>query len=268
MHPFLTSLDDADKVRFALSYPFAQSTGSFVYAEGRAWPLTDFDIWDWPGAKVLGDRDEMALMDVLGPVHYTDLAERRSPVLAVGSNASPEQLARKYAGTRDVIPTVRVSVADHAIVYAAHIAGYGSVPATLHYMPGARVNAFVNFLTDDQRDRMDATETLGRHYAFTVLHGADIRLEDGTSLSDVAAYVAIQGVIAKGARPLALAEVPQDTPDLEQVTQAQMAEYLRAALAPEMSLDEFVLAQIRDPALRQGREEVMATLTVPTRIKT
>ncbi len=267
MHPFLVSLSDADKVRFALSYPFAQSPGSFVYAEGRAYPLTRFDIWDWPGAQVLGDRDETALMDLLGPVHYADLAQPRSPVLAVGSNASPEQLARKYAGTRDVIPTVRVSVANHAIVYAGHITGYGSIPATLHHAPGARADVFVNFLTDDQRARMDDTETLGRHYAFTALHNADIRLEDGTLLSDVAAYVAIQGVVAADGRALALAEVTQDTLDMDKVTQIQVAEYLRAALAPDMTVHDFVLAQIRDASLRHDREIAMTPLTVPTRIK-
>ncbi len=268
MHPYLVHLSDSDKVRFALSYPFAQAPGSFVFADGRAYSLTAFDVEDWPGARILGDRDEMDLMEVLGPIHYSDLAAPRFPVLAVGSNASPEQLARKYAGTRDVIPTVRVEVHDHAIAYAGQIAGYGSFPATLHHVPGAKTCAYVNFLTDQQRDLMDATETLGKHYAYTTLEGVDIRLADGTGLEHVSGYVAIQGVLAKDGETLALSTIEQTGPGLAMRTQRQIADYIRGVLAPDLTLEQFVLGQIQDTDLRHAREAAMETLVVPTRIAT
>ncbi len=267
VHPFLASLSDADKIRFALSYPFAQASGSFVYADGQVHSLTAFDVEDWPAARVLGDRDDMDLMDVLGPSHYADLTLPRAPVLAVGSNASPEQLARKYAGTRDVIPTVRVRVADHAIVYAAHVTGYGSIPATLHHCPGATAFAYVNYLTDAQRARMDATETLGKHYAFTVLHTADIRLENDDRVEDVAAYIAIQGVIARNGMAVPLKEIDQRTPKMDPLDQIRVESYLRDHLEPNMPLEDYILAQVRDRAVRVAREEAMQDLSIPTRIK-
>lgn len=266
MHRFLAPLSDSDKVRFALSYPFAQAPDSYIFADGRSYSLTAFDVEDWPAARILGDRDEMDLMEVLGPAHFADLTAERFPVLAVGSNGSPEQLARKYEGTHEVIPTVRVTVVDHAVCYAAHITGYGSFPATLHCEPGSTASLFVNFLTAAQRDQMHKTETLGRHYAYSTLEGVDIRLEDGTRLDHVSAYVAIQGVIARDDTALALAEIPQEVPSLVRATQTETADYVRGRLAPNLSREAFVLGQIYEESIRHAREEGMQAFTVPTRI--
>jgi hypothetical protein len=59
-------------------------------------------------------------------------------VLAIGSNAAPSQLDRKYGGgvadwpRMDVAaPCVRVGLAEHDVVYAPLLSSYGSIPATL-----------------------------------------------------------------------------------------------------------------------------------------
>ena len=61
-----------------------------------------------------------------------------TPVLAIGSNAAPSQLARKYGGGEpswpqmDVaVPCVRLGLEDHDVVYCPLLSSYGSIPATL-----------------------------------------------------------------------------------------------------------------------------------------
>ena len=61
-----------------------------------------------------------------------------TPVLAIGSNAAPSQLARKYGGgepagpAMDVaVPCVRLGLYGHDVVYCPLLSSYGSIPATL-----------------------------------------------------------------------------------------------------------------------------------------
>ncbi len=266
LHRFLAHLPPDEQVAFACAYPFPQSTRSFLYANGRATPLLTGDTADFPGALVQGETGPVPVEAVLTGAQQASLFEARFPALGVGSNASPEQLARKYAGTDDVIPTIRAQVADHSVVYAAHLTGYGSVPATLHHTPGARVQVFVNYLTAHQRDVMDRTETLGHHYAHTELRGLDIVLETGERPELVSAYIAIQGVLARNGEAIALADIPHPTPLLPALDQWAMQEHLRRQLAPERDLASYVLDQVRARAVREAREAQFQPYTIPTRI--
>ncbi|GIL90277.1 hypothetical protein Vretimale_16334 [Volvox reticuliferus] len=83
------------------------------------------------------------------------------PVLAIGSNAGPEQLRRKYP-LQDfpdcVIPVVQVALEDFDVVYAPYIATYGSCTATLEHSPGTVTYIFITYLTGPLMERMHATE--------------------------------------------------------------------------------------------------------------
>ncbi len=55
--------------------------------------------------------------------------EARTPVLAIGSNAGPEQLLRKYPlelFPQTLIPCVRCVLLDFDVVYSPCITSYGS----------------------------------------------------------------------------------------------------------------------------------------------
>lgn len=60
------------------------------------------------------------------------LLQNFTAVLAIGSNGSPEQLARKFQQSRFpgrvLIPVVRAVLEDFDVVYAPLIAAYGSCP--------------------------------------------------------------------------------------------------------------------------------------------
>lgn len=79
----------------------------------------------------------------------------RNPVLAIGSNASPEQLVRR--GLDDVYAT-SFALKDHVVVYAARVSRQGYVPATLAKSPGTTVFLKMLWLTPAQEWFLDKYE--------------------------------------------------------------------------------------------------------------
>ena len=80
----------------AISYPYRIPKQSFVLRDGKDYPLSTAD-----------------------PL---SILERRTAVLAVGSNQSPEQLARKFTENLwEEIPVIRSRISDFDSVYSAHI---------------------------------------------------------------------------------------------------------------------------------------------------
>ena len=113
---------NSESFRRAISYPYYVPARSYVIA----------------GAC----HEELA---ICAPI--PDLSGRR-PVLAVGSNQSPEQLIRKFGDANlGTIPVIRATLTDFDIVYSPHVSAYGSIPTTLRHSPGTRVTLFVNWLT-------------------------------------------------------------------------------------------------------------------------
>ncbi len=119
----------------ALGYPYPAHSDDFLFEDGQARPLTV----DHP-------------LDGL------------TPVIAVGSNRAPVQLARKFSGMRASVPVTRLRARDVDVVHTAHIAGYGSIPATLAESPGTTVELWITWLTEAALARMDETEAVGVNY--------------------------------------------------------------------------------------------------------
>ncbi|MYF09046.1 MAG: hypothetical protein F4233_14360, partial [Rhodospirillaceae bacterium] len=150
-----------DPVERAIHYPYAIPDCSFV-----------FDKTGWRPAEIGGA-----------------LTAGRHPVLACGSNRSPDQLARKYFDfDAATIPVQRAWLWDFDVVYAAHITGYGAISACPMPAPGVRVEVSVTWLSDDLTARMHATEGRGHSYDYAVLSRLDLALDGGGALDEVFAY--------------------------------------------------------------------------------
>src|SRR5690606_1912972 len=136
--------------------------GSFLFdaASGEAGPLADDALVTW--------------------------AEGRTLVLAVGSNASPVHLARKFAGSDDdpSNPAFEVTFADHDAHQAARVASHGSIPATLGESPSTRVTVKLLALSPGQLERMNDTELLGKAYELAPVDPALVEL-GGVPLQDL-----------------------------------------------------------------------------------
>jgi hypothetical protein len=179
------------------------------------------------------------------------LTAGRTPVIGYGSNQSPEQLRRKYGENRSPIPVQRAWLDDHDVVYSAHFASYGSLPAALRHTPGTRVAVAVTWLDDDQLAVMHPTEQQNYHYAR--LDGIALHTAEGTRLDSAHAYLGFRGHVARDGVPIALAEVQAENRRLPALGQLAALAHLRDHMAPGTALAEFVRAHIDDAALRGSR---------------
>ena len=218
----MTVTDRTAALDRAFGYPYAAPAHDFVFRAGTVVPLVD----DSP-------------------------LKGRTPVLAIGSNRAPEQLARKFGtGPDAVIPVTWTTVADHDVVYSAHIAGYGSLPATVHRSPGTKVQAAVTWLTGHQVARMHETERVGVAYDFFPL-GVDIVLErTGRRIEEpVGCYVSLGGALALDGAPIALAEVPAEGRRFQALGQREKLGVVHARFGAGGSLEQWVIDHLGDLAL-------------------
>jgi hypothetical protein len=209
-------------VERALAYPYAVPGGPFVQ---------------------VGERT------LEGPPGDLDLADRR-PLLAYGSNAAPEALARKLATEPPVpLPLVRADLSDFDVVYSAHISPYGAVPATLQRSAGTTVAVFVAFPTDEQLSLLSATEP---NYRLARLRQLACRLESGESLTELDAFLSRHGCLLAGGSEIAVAGIEARSRALAAMSQRQVQDRVRDALAPGLSLERFI-AGSADPELTARR---------------
>jgi hypothetical protein len=200
----------------ALAYPFPRPRASVLIDRGRVRELRELDE-----ALVAG----------------------RTPVLAYGSNASPESLAWKFPDQRGaVVPLVRATLREYDVVYSSHIAVYGSVPATIQQSGGTAVETFVAFLADDQLALAESWEINATYESLDV----DLELEVGRAPGRVGAFVSRHGCLTAGDAEIAVAEVPARGRRFAGMTQPEVIEHARSIAAPELSLEDFVVGNVRD----------------------
>ncbi|MFD9430968.1 hypothetical protein [Streptomyces sp. NPDC060002] len=146
----------------------------------------------WPAASGLLRGDELLPLDRL--TH-----PGRTPVVAVGSNASPAQLRDKMAefAVTSPVPMVKARVTGIDIGVSAHVSRLGYVSASPVDAPAVTRELFVIWLDPEQLALIDATEP---NYDRVLLPAPGIRveLENGEVLLDAFAYVNHHGVLHNG----------------------------------------------------------------------
>ncbi|MFC7304770.1 hypothetical protein ACFQVC_11130 [Streptomyces monticola] len=123
--------------------------------------------------------------------------ESRTPVLAVGSNASPAQIAYKLAedALPDTVPMIPVTVRGIGVGCSAHIGRAGYVAAAPYPDPEDTRTLVVTWLDETQLAAVDATElpNYRRHW----LDGAAFGLvpPQGQALPGAYVYTGARGVL-------------------------------------------------------------------------
>lgn len=241
--PWVLPESDDALLRLAKGYPYAAPAGSYLYRDGAS----------------------RALSGALDP----DLTAGRVPVIAHGSNRAPEQLHRKFGhleGAASEIPVTRAWLADHDVVYSAHMTRYGSISATLHEAPGTRVQVYVTWLTEAQLPRMHETEIGAGNYGYGRMSGLDLAVEGGPRLTAAFAYLSVHGCLADpeaAQAPLALAAVPAESRVHRAVDQEAALAVLHQAHHAEIDLDAMILANIKKAELRRRLVEALQHSAVP-----
>jgi len=182
--------------------------------------------------------------------------DNRKPVLALGSNASPLQLRRKFAGFAGHIPVSRAVLFDHVVVYSAHFTRYGALPATLHRHEGAIAFVAITWLDEQQLARMHETESVGVNYDYVEIEA--VRLEHEGALGataipedlGVGAYVSRWGPMVHQNKPVRLAETATSNCPLPALTQPAALRFAQRRVAPELDFDTFLRRLVDEPGFR------------------
>ncbi len=186
------------------SYPGALPESSYLLLGDDVLPLElakgrRVGRWRIRGATSLWDSSGpgLPLDDGLLRVNAAPV-DQRTPVLAVGSNASPPQLVKKLGEFCDLaIPVVRACALGLRLCFSAHINPAGYIPASARSAAdNRRLPVWVTFLDDDQLKIMDSTEP---NYERVVLAnreaGPVVELESGEELAACSVYRTRWGVL-------------------------------------------------------------------------
>lgn len=216
-----------------------------ILHRARAYP------YDYPRRSFIFQDGKTAVFDMT-------LTEGRTPVLAFGSNQSPAQLTRKFGTSGQVIPVERVRLHDFDVVYSAHIAAYGAVPAMLQYSPGTQVDVAITWLDDAQLQIMHDTELHAANYAFAALDDVTLHHRDETRRQTLYAYVGERGHLVQDRGAIALLAVHADGRKWPARSTGEVLELVRTRLAPDMAPDPFILKLVED---REFRHRVTTALS-------
>lgn len=209
-------------LRRALDYPYATPDRSYVYLDGEAKELP-------PDGPDLGAR---------------------TPLLSYGANSAPEALARKLAPLPGVeLPVLRAELEGFDVVYSAHVSPYGAVPATLKESPGTTAPVFVLYPTPQQRALLTASEP---NYDLVELPVC-LAMEDKPATRRVGVYRSKHGCLSIDGSEVALAAIRSAGRTLPELDEPAVLERVRAGLAPELSLEEFVRACVERGGIKPLR---------------
>ncbi len=191
-------MNGEDWLARALGYPYPAHHDDFLFGDGGVRPLAA----DHP-------------LDGL------------TPVVAVGSNRAPEQLARKFAGMDVAVPVIRMRARDVDVVHAAHVARYGAVPATLAASPGTSVELWITWLDEPALAHMDRTEAVGVNYDRVTV---SLNWENPGPRAPRRAllYSARRGLLTLDGAPVALADIPAADRRFPALRQEQVLRRLHA----------------------------------------
>jgi hypothetical protein len=216
--------------RIAADYPFVTTRDSFVYADGRILPLLGA-IWSREG---------------------------RTPVIAYGSNRSPEALRRKFEQTPGTtIPTIRARLSGFDVVYAAMVSSLGPVPATLCPSPGSICEVAVQFLTGAQLERMHNSERLGVSYGWASAPAAALEVEE-IGPCQAGYYYCLHGILRHEGGAVALAEINCENREFLAMRQPEMIAVLQRRL--QAGNDQpltFLAEHIQSDDVRKQRIEIL-----------
>jgi hypothetical protein len=130
----------------AFDYPYAPPATPIVFDQGR--------VGRFLPRKVLPEGRMVAVEGV-------DLCVA---ILAVGSNAAVPVLRRKFGSKPVRLLQGPVRLNGHAKVHSAHIARYGSMPATLMEQTGQHAMTHLQLVPVDHLAQLDASEAVGANY--------------------------------------------------------------------------------------------------------
>jgi hypothetical protein len=183
-----------------------------------------------------------------------------TPVLAVGSNASPAQLRRKLnsAGLPTLVPITAVRVRGLAVGVSAHVSRPGYLPATPIPSAGAVSDLWVLWLDEAALAAVDATEP---NYERVLLPDrCPVRLTTGQPVPECWVYLSRHGYLLNEAGE------PRRLTDQPTLISALLAEIPALPPLAGTTPREWI-ERTRDVAVRDAIREVFGSVGLVRRVK-
>jgi|SRR5690348_2104677 len=210
----------------ALGYPWERPAGSYEWRDGMVRPFAELD----EGEEVIE--------------RYASGGGPRLPLLAIGSNAAPAVLERKFGhfppGEERAVLALSGHLHEFDVGAAAQPTVYGSMPATLFESTGTAVAATVLWVTPAQFTQLtwsELTYHLGRLDTRFEIADAEIGFDD------VLVFVSRFGTLQVEGEPAALAAVSARDRSARAFTQRELLDHAAAlALGPEADAETLLRA--------------------------
>lgn len=212
------------RIERALNYPYQWPADCYLFHGGRAHPVTRRDPH----------------------------REQRVPVLAYGSNRSPEQLGRKFGdlATSDAILVERCEVRGWDVVHSAHVTRYGAVPAALHQQDEVTIQVAITWLNREQVRTMDLSEQAGRNYGRSPI-GGSARLGDGDNCDTVQAYLTSHGPLTVSNEIVSHAAIDAHGRPRTALHNVEVLRRAHRAFGDELTFELFVIRLVEDSDYRE-----------------
>ncbi|WP_223700796.1 hypothetical protein [Sutcliffiella deserti] len=188
-------------------YPGPRPNSSFLFWKGKAHrmsglkglPLEQQSIYLSNTDHILGSLafnsfEERKVEDFLGGSSIKE----KIPVVAYGSNVCLAQLRYKFSlrpSDSDFMLCVKGEITDSDIVYSSFLAPYGSLPAVIAPMKGAKTEVWITFMDEDQLKLINATE---KDYELREHTGKKLVLNTGEVFDKVYAYYVPKALLWEG----------------------------------------------------------------------
>lgn len=256
---------DAQMLALVEAYP-PRTYDPGVFARALAYPWTRP-----PGSYLLRD-DYTELLAELTPTQRDSLlaeftsGDGRLPVLAIGSNAAPNTLRRKFAHFAAVEDRTVLALTgrlhEFDVGVAAQPTVYGSMPATVFPSPGTAVCATVLWVTPNQFTQLTWSEM---SYRLGSLHTRFEVDEGGEHFDEVLVYVSRYGAFCVDGAPAALAAIPADRRTAVALSQEQLLDAAAIlSLGPEARAETLVRAIFEEmPTLMLRVRETVRKASLP-----
>jgi hypothetical protein len=223
---------DAAALALAVGYPWERPPGSYLLSAAGVEPL-----------------ESMSAAERELTVERFTATDGRSPLLAIGSNASPEALERKFAHFPDAndraVLALTGRLQDFDVGVAPQPTIYGAMPATLFPSPRTAVCATVLWVTPVQFTQLTWSEL---SYRLGSLQ-ARFETDDGSaSFDEVLLFVSRFGAFCIDDKPVALAAIPADGRTADALTQEQLLDAAaRLAIGADATAELLVRAIFEEP---------------------
>ncbi|HEX8066762.1 MAG TPA: hypothetical protein VF520_09575 [Thermoleophilaceae bacterium] len=243
------------------AYPFARADQSCVVVDDHAVELVELEPRRLEDSLVRGADGEVSALggycESLG-IGRDAVPAEATPVLSYGANASPAELSRKLAAHAPgvVVPLVLTAVHDIDVVYSAHVSPSGGVGAAIQRSPGTVVEMAVAYLGPELLATIDATEVNYDRRPLPDLRPPLPGPGPGPG-PGVEAYLTKHGCLVLDGDNVALAAVEAEGRRLPALRTLDAVEAVRALIAPDRTLEEFVVENRTDPELARERTAVL-----------